>query len=73
MVRKLLKIIKSTRQGKTAGGGADIIGHPWSDGFDSEELIEKKVEAPIDPQVGTRDPPEEVALGLFVPWSRGIL
>lgn len=51
IIRKLLKINKSKRLGKAAGGAASVMKHKWYSGFDWEGLLKKQLEVPIKPQV----------------------
>mmetsp|Transcript_29310 Transcript_29310/g.61080 ORF Transcript_29310/g.61080 Transcript_29310/m.61080 type:complete len:679 (+) Transcript_29310:139-2175(+) len=40
------------RLGRTQGGAAEIIKHPWFSGFDWDSLLEKKMQVPWKPKVG---------------------
>lgn len=51
IVRKLLKINKSKRLGKAAGGAGSVMKHKWYSGFDWEGLLKRQLEVPIEPQV----------------------
>lgn len=51
IVRKLLKINKSKRLGKTAGGAGGVMKHKWFSGFDWEGLLKRQLEVPVDPMV----------------------
>lgn len=51
ITRKLLKINKSKRLGKTAGGSGSVMKHKWFQGFDWEGLLQKRLDPPIDPKV----------------------
>eukprot|EP00752_Nemacystus_decipiens_P011818 g10487.t1 len=51
IVRKLLKINKSKRLGKAAGGAGSVMKHKWYAGFDWEGLLKKQLEVPIEPQL----------------------
>ncbi|CAM9896563.1 unnamed protein product [Ectocarpus sp. 6 AP-2014] len=48
IVRKLLKINKSKRLGKAAGGAGSVMKHKWYSGFDWEGLLKKQLEL-VDP------------------------
>lgn len=51
IVRKLLKINKSKRLGKAAGGAGSVMKHKWFSGFDWEGLLKKQLKVPIEPKV----------------------
>lgn len=51
LIRRLLKINKSKRLGKTAGGARAVMKHKWFSGFDWEGLLKKQLEVPIKPNV----------------------
>ncbi|CAM9531166.1 unnamed protein product [Ectocarpus fasciculatus] len=51
IVRKLLKINKSKRLGKAAGGAGSVMKHKWYSGFDWEGLLKKQLEVPIAPKL----------------------
>ncbi|CAM9582066.1 unnamed protein product, partial [Scytosiphon promiscuus] len=51
IVRKLLKINKSKRLGKAAGGAGSVMKHKWFSGFDWEGLLKKQLEVPIAPKL----------------------
>ncbi|CAN0509804.1 unnamed protein product, partial [Scytosiphon promiscuus] len=53
IVRRLLKVNKSKRLGRTAGGAASVMKHKWFSGFNWKGLLDKTLEVPIDPQVST--------------------
>lgn len=57
IVRKLLKINKSKRLGKAAGGASSVMKHKWYSGFDWEGLLKKQLEVPIEPKVRLTTPP----------------
>jgi len=51
LIRKLLAADRTRRLGNLKGGAADIKNHKWFRGVDWEQLYQKKIVAPIIPEV----------------------
>jgi len=51
LVAKLL-CEQSKRLGRTQGGVAEIMKHPWFSGFDWEALLSRKMDVPSKPKLG---------------------
>jgi len=51
LIRKLLAADRTRRLGNLKGGAIDIKGHKWFKGVDWEQLFQKRVPAPIIPEV----------------------
>jgi len=58
LIKKLLHHKPTKRLGVTKGGASAIKEHPWFDGFDWKALFDKKLVAPIIPQIKS---PEDIS------------
>ncbi|CAM9504623.1 unnamed protein product [Chrysoparadoxa australica] len=51
ILRRLLKLNKSKRLGRTKGGAANVMKHKWYSGFDWDGLTQRTITPPIVPKV----------------------
>ncbi|CAN0481918.1 unnamed protein product, partial [Phaeothamnion confervicola] len=51
ILRKLLKLNKSKRLGKTRGGASAVMKHKWYSGFNWDGLVQRAIDPPIVPTV----------------------